>query len=121
MRDHADITVDESGMTVITSNTGDITITTGSDMSDGIIDISGLTVDTIDIDSITLTDHIWDGNITINEPVEFEDNMPSVAKIEDMCNDYPGLRKAYENFKAVYKMVHQDWQGRQDAEDQFPF
>jgi hypothetical protein len=55
-------------------------------------------------------------NITIVEPVEFEDQMPSVAKIEDMCRDYPGLEKAYENFKTIYKMVHQDWQGKQDAE-----
>lgn len=71
------------------------------------ISVGDLTADTIDL-----------SNITINTPVEFEDTMPDVAKIEDMCNDYPGLRKAYENFKAVYKMVHQDWQGRQDAEDQ---
>lgn len=60
----------------------------------------------------------WDtidiSGITVSEPVEFEDCMPDIAKVEDMCNDYPGLRKAYENFKAVYKMVHQDWQGRQD-------
>lgn len=121
MRDHNDIVMDESGMTVITSSTGDITITTGYDMSHNTIDISSLTVDTIDIDSITLTNDIWDGNITINNPVEFEDTMPDVAKVEDMCNDYPALRKAYENFKTIYKMVHQDWQGRQDAEDQFPF
>lgn len=53
-------------------------------------------------------------NITLNEPVEFEDHMPSVAKVEDMCKEYPGLKKAYENFKSIYKMVHQDWQGRQD-------
>jgi len=55
-------------------------------------------------------------NITISKPVEFEDQMPTVAKIEDMCKDYPGLEKAYETFKTIYKMVHQDWQGRQDAE-----
>jgi hypothetical protein len=56
-------------------------------------------------------------DINLNEPVEFEDYMPSVAKIEDMCNDYPGLKRAYENFKSVYKMVQQDWQARQDNED----
>lgn len=65
------------------------------------------------------TTYEWAGiddgiSITLNEPVEFEDHMPSVAKVEDMCNEYPGLKKAYENFKSVYKMVHQDWQGRQD-------
>lgn len=56
-------------------------------------------------------------DITLNEPVVFEDHMPSVAKVEDMCKEYPGLKKAYENFKTVYKMVHQDWQARQNNED----
>ena len=116
MRDHNDITVDESGMSVFTNDTGDIYITTGTDT----IDISSLTVDTLNLDNIT-----WQQtepySITLNEPVEFEDNMPSIAKVEDMCNDYPALRKAYENFKTIYKMVHQDWQGRQDAEDDWPF
>lgn len=56
------------------------------------------------------------GGITIIQPVEFEDEMPSVAKVEDMCRDYPALEKAYENFKTVYKLVRQDWQGKQDEE-----
>jgi len=96
------------------------------------IDVSSITSSTIDLDSSTLTlDDSWvinDGTIdldsltiTLNDPVEFEDNMPSVAKVEDMCNDYPALRKAYENFKTIYKMVHQDWQGRQDDDEHFPF
>ena len=95
-------------------NVGDITLNT-----DGVqvystnhdwISIGDLTVDTIDIDSLTII-----------EPVEFEDHMPDVSKIEDMCRDYPALEKAYENFKTIYKMVHQDWQGRQDAENEPPF
>jgi hypothetical protein len=59
----------------------------------------------------------WDDIVdfdNISQPVEFEDEMPSVAKVEDMCRDYPALEKAYENFKTVYKLVHQDWKGRQD-------
>lgn len=112
-------------------NSGDIWIV--SDGSDDYVSgdtisidasmISGLTVDTIDLSNITIdsTPHntTWDSwSLTA---VEFEDKMPDVAKVEDMCNDYPALRKAYENFKTIYKMVHQDWQGRQDSEDQFPF
>jgi hypothetical protein len=61
--------------------------------------------DTIDLDSIT-----------IYQPVEFEDEMPTVAKVEDMCNNYPALEKAYENFKTIYAMVHQDWRGKQDQD-----
>ena len=91
------------------------------------IDLNDYLTDTIDITTmdgsgITLTSSSsvdwgsvdW-GNITI-APVEFEDCMPDVAKVEDMCNNYPALEKAYENFKTIYAMVHQDWQGRQDAE-----
>jgi hypothetical protein len=70
--------------------------------------IGDLTIDTIDLGNITIT------------PVEFEDNMPSVAKVEDMCNEYPALQIAYENFKTIYKMVHQDWVGKQ-KEDELPF
>lgn len=91
------------------------------------IDLNDYLTDTIDIttmssNGITLTSSSsvdwvsvdW-SNSTIT-PVEFEDCMPDVAKVEDMCRDYPALEKAYENFKTIYKLVHQDWQGRQDAE-----
>lgn len=111
--------------TFILKNYGDITFSSGSNMSDYTIDISSLTVDTIDIDSLTITNNTeidWNNiEININDPVVFEDYMPEVAKVEDMCNDYPALRNAYENFKTIYAMVHQDWQGRQDAEDDWPF
>lgn len=71
---------------------------------------------TVKTDWISI-DHGTD--FSLNEPVEFEDKMPSVAKVEDMCEDYPGLKKAYENFKSVYKMVHQDWRGKQKNEPPF--
>ena len=94
-----------------------------------ITDMSTITIDslsTITIDSSISTHSYGDDWISINDinldsitttqPVEFEDCMPDVAKVEDMCRDYPALEKAYENFKTIYKLVHQDWQGRQDAE-----
>lgn len=95
------------------------------------IDLNDYLADTINLDNIICSDttdlsivsinpedlYIYD-DITIvsNTPVEFEDIMPDVAKVEDMCNDYPALEKAYENFKTIYKLVHQDWKGRQDAD-----
>lgn len=90
------------------------------------IDISTMTTSgTITIDTTTLSssyDIDWGtsidiDSITIYQPVEFEDQMPSVAKVEDMCKEYPALEKAYENFKTVYKLVRQDWQGKQDQDD----
>ena len=94
-----------------------------SDHTVDTIDISSITTSTVDLDSgvsITLDDTHWADGITW-EQIEFEDKMPSVAKVEDMCNDYPALRKAYENFKTIYKIVHQDWKGRQDNDNNFPF
>ena len=56
-----------------------------------------------------------DGNIVINthEPVDFEDCLPGFEKIQSMCKEYPGLDKAFDNFKVTYKIVHQDWIGKQ--------
>jgi hypothetical protein len=127
-------TTDESGMSVITDSTGDITITsdyvtmsndTSLDINDyygHTIDISTITTSTIDTTGFDELLSMDDISITIPEPVEFEDRMPTVAKVEDMCNDYPALKKAYEQFKSIYAMVHQDWKGRQEAgDDQMPF
>ena len=98
-----------------------ITITSDNEYT---FDINDLTVNTIDIsiitsstiDTITLADTHWSDGIRW-EQIEFEDKMPSVAKVEDMCKDYPALDKAYENFKTIYAMVHQDWKGKQDEEE----
>ena len=113
MRDHMENTITISTESLENTFYIDTTIDTNT------IDISSITSSTIDttIDFDLFAD---DGiTLTLNEPIEFEDHMPSVAKIEDMCNDYPALAKAYENFKTMYTMVHQDWKGRQ--EDDFPF
>jgi hypothetical protein len=109
--DNITITLDDDvtiNLDSISSNTGTYSISTVDT-----IDISNITTDTIS--TITLEDTHWADNITW-EQVEFEDKMPSVAKVEDMCKDYPSLDKAYENFKTIYKMVHQDWKGRQEKD-----
>ena len=110
------------------SDSNDLSTITTSDTTLG-YDLSEYTVDTIDISSITtstvdsnltitLDDTHWADEITW-EKTEFEDKMPSVAKVEDMCKDYPALEQAYEKFKTIYAMVHQDWKGKQD--DMLPF
>ena len=89
--------------TTTTVNTGDITLSTGNtSLYDGNtwVDISSLTTDTIDLSNLT---------ITLDNPIEFEDTMPDVSIVEYMCNEYPALAKLYENFKRIYKMVHQVW------------
>lgn len=50
--------------------------------------------------------------ISLNSVV-FEDYLPDIKELERMCEEYPGLDKAYENFKTFYKLVEQDWRGKQ--------
>ena len=87
--------------------------------SSSISNITTTTIDTSSFDDLISLD--GDITLTITDPVEFLDHMPSVAKIEDMCMDYPALKMAYDNFKTIYTMVHQDWVGRQEDNDPLPF
>jgi hypothetical protein len=66
---------------------------------------NGISVDTIDITSIF--------GETYNE-----------QEIEKMCKEYPGLEKVWRNFKSVYDMVKQDYEGKKKAgelDDDIPF
>ena len=117
----ADEYITMSDATTLTINTTDTLDLDINHHYNHTIDISTITTSTIDTSAFDDLLSMDDISITLNEPVEFEDHMPDVAKIEDMCNDYPALAKAYENFKTMYAMVHQDWQGRQDAENEPPF
>ena len=102
------INIDESDYTFSVSDTVDT------------IDISSITTSTINTGTITLEDSHWADSI-VWEQTEFEDTMPSVAKVEDMCKDYPALAQAYENFKTIYALVHQDWKGKNDKDEELPF
>jgi len=83
----------------------DITV---SGVSDGTfsIDLNDITTDTIDIDWLT-------GKLNINP-----------SEVERMCQEYPSLEKTWRNFKSVYDMVKQDWEGKKKAgevDDDIPF
>ena len=85
--------------------------------------IDTITVDTIDPSVYTLTgvtndDTFGDYNFTLN-PKEFVDFMPPINKIEGMCNEYPALKQAWDNFRTMYEMVHQDWIDNKDNESPF--
>ena len=109
---------DETTITINTTDTLDLDINHHYGHT---IDISTITTNTIDSTSFDDLLSMDDITLTLNDPIEFEDHMPSVAKVEDMCNDYPALAQAYENFKSIYAMVHQDWKGKQEDDEQLPF
>ena len=81
----------------------DITVS-GADAGTFTIDTN--TMDTIDIDWLT-------GKLNI-DPDE----------VERMCKEYPALDKVWRNFKSVYDMVKQDYEGKKKAgeiDDDIPF
>ena len=113
-----DLTFDISDITISTDSMNDTTLSYDlSDYTVNTIDISSITTSTINAGTVTLEDTHWADSI-VWEQTAFEDTMPSVAKVEDMCKEYPALKKAYENFKTIYAMVHQDWKGK-DEESPF--
>lgn len=40
---------------------------------------------------------------------EWEDSFPSWHRVQDMCEKYPGLKIAFDNFKVFYEMVKDDY------------
>ena len=83
---------------------------------DSITTISGITGSTVNIsDVISLDDQItfdYD-NIKI-VPTLWTETLPDVDTVNAMCAEYPGLAKAYENFQTVYKLVEQDYKGKEE-------
>ena len=44
---------------------------------------------------------------------EFDGRFPDYSKVIDMCKQYPGLEIAYRKFKEIYKMVKEDYDGKE--------
>jgi len=106
--DNDDLEFDISNISTITIDSyngtaGDITFDT---IHNTVMINNGITWSQLDnISTIDITG--------IYSEVEFRDKMPDIKQVEAMCEEYPGLDKAYENFKTFYKLVEQDWRGKQ--------
>ena len=72
-----------------------------------------------------------DGTFTIDTTASavgldwvYERHSLSISEVESMCKEYPALEKTWRNFKSMYDMVRQDYQGKKDAgelDDDIPF
>jgi len=107
------ITLDTATMANISAAAGStdtITITNGGTSSYYIGSGSGNT--------ITFTNGIIGGagTSTFNwkMPEEFVDAFPDFNKIKQMCNEYPGLKIAYEKFVTTYKLVKDHYDTPED-------
>lgn len=74
-----------------------VSITTGSG-GGGTYTIGPLTSDTITI-----------GELNFDSRIEWQNNFPNWARVQDMIEKYPGLKIAFENFKVFYEMVKDDY------------
>lgn len=60
------------------------------------------------IDTITMTG-LDTSTFSFNLPKEWIDCFPSMERVKDMCEKYPGLKIAFDNFKVFYEMCKDDY------------
>ena len=115
--DYTADTIDLSNIDGLTAG-GSIDTTTywaGDSVTDVVY--SGSNNGTFTIDTSTLDDGVGLDWI-------YERHSLSISEVEKMCNEYPALEKTWRNFKSMYDMVKQDYQGKKDAgeiDDDIPF
>ena len=72
-------------------------------------------------DTITIDGH----NTEFNTDWIYNYNQIDPSKVERMCKQYPALEKVWRNFKSVYDMCKQDYEGKKKAgeidDDELPF
>ena len=76
--------------------------------------------DTFTIDNNNNTINIGDWNLS----GDFGAISINPSEVERMCKEYPALEKVWRNFKAVYDMIKQDYEGKKKAgeiDDDIPF
>ena len=107
-----DITIDLTDYNMNT-NSGFITSST----LDGITTVSGVSTDTVNISDIIYSDNdqiSFDWSDISISPTLWTEVLPDVGTVNKMCEEYPALEKAYENFQTVYKLVEQDYKGKHE-------
>ena len=91
-------------------------------------DISTITFDanvhsnTVDISTLVDLDPTF--TLDVGGSEVFVHKMPDLHRVKDMCEYYPALAKAFENFKTIYKMTEQDYKGilkSKGLDDDIPF
>ena len=107
----------------ILDTTGDITI--------NLDDTYGATTTYWAGDSVTDTITVSDGTFSIDNNsadwlnnIYINDTRIDPDEVERMCKEYPALEKVWRNFKSVYDMVKQDYEGKKNAgeiDDDIPF
>jgi len=77
-------------------STGSFTISNGGTVSS--------TINTVTLDN---SPYYWSDEEWVN-------SFPQWARIQEMCEQYPGLKIAFEKFKTTYKLVKDDYDNPKD-------
>jgi len=109
----------------------DVTINLGDTYDTTTTYWAGDNITDINVGGATDTINISDGTFTIDtnsvdwiNEIHINDTRISPEEIEKMCEHYPGLEKVWRNFKSVYDMCKQDFEGKKKAgeiDDDIPF
>jgi hypothetical protein len=94
---------DSLGIPALTST--DIITLTGSTTSSSYTIGNIETIDLSHIDTFTSFTNFYKD--------EFDGRFPDYERVQEMCKEYPGLDIAYRKFKEVYKMVKEDFDGKE--------
>ena len=95
------VSTNTNSSVISSSNLDSITTISGISTSTG----STYRVDdqiTFDFDNIKIVPTLW------------TETLPDVYTVNDMCEEYPALAKAYENFQTIYNLVEQDYKGKKE-------
>ena len=66
------------------------------------------------VTSIGTINNISTSTFKWTEPEEFVNCLPDFERIQKMCEQYPGLKVAYEKFKTTYKLVKDHYDTPED-------
>ena len=70
--------------------------------------LSASQINTISVSDLSATQFNWN----LNE--EFVHCFPDLERVKKMCEEYPGLKIAYEKFVTTYKLVRDDYDTPKD-------
>jgi hypothetical protein len=100
---------DSMSIPALTSN--DIITLTGPSSSSAYTIGNIETVDLSGIESFTSFTNLY--------KEEFDGIFPDYDRVQEMCKEYPGLEIAYRKFKEVYKMVKEDFDGKERERNRY--
>ena len=81
------------------------------------------TVDTMDMNDMMRQD-AGKGfeNMTFEDykmPKPFEDSVPTLQKIDELCLEYPSLKIAYDKFRNIWRICYNDYVSKNPDEENF--